>query len=127
MSAYQRAVAGLAADMDRQLELGLDRPGKARRDGPDTSKRAALEVAPRTGTQRRRVLDAIASASSGGLTDEQLQTRLGMSGDSERPRRVELVEGGWIKDSGLRRPSGSGQDSIVWELARAVPKEGEAA
>ena len=99
-------------------------PGKARRDHPATSKAAALAVAPKAGTQRRRVLEAIASHPA---TDEELQARLAMSGNTERPRRVELVEGGWIRDSGARRPSMSGQESIVWELARAVPNEGEAA
>lgn len=106
------------------FDLLRPEPGKARRDGAPTSKAAALAVAPRTGTQRRRVLDAIATRPS---TDEEIQAALRMSGNTERPRRVELVEGGWIRDSGARRPSLSGQESIVWELARAVPNEGEAA
>lgn len=37
--------------------------------------------------------------------------------------RVELVEGGWIRDSGARRPSLSGQEPIMWELARPFPTE----
>ena len=44
------------------------------------------------------------------------------------PRQVmrvvkRLVEGGWIRDSGARRPSLSGQEPIVWELARPFPTE----
>ena len=103
------------------FDLLRPEPGKARRDGSATSKAAALSVAPRTGTQRRRVLDAIAA--SGGLTDEEIQARLAMNPSTQRPRRVELVEGGWIKDSGARRPSSSGRESIVWELARPLPTE----
>lgn len=106
------------------FDLLRPEPGKARRDGAPTSKLAALTVAPRTGTQRRRVLDAIATRPS---TDDELQAALRMSGNTERPRRVELVDGGWIRDSGARRPSSTGADSIVWELARTVPNEGEAA
>ena len=102
------------------FDLLRPEPGKARRDGAPTSKAPGLAVAPRTGTQRRRVLDAIATRPS---TDEEIQDALRMSGNTERPRRVELVEGGWIRDSGARRPSASGQESIVWELARPLPTE----
>jgi hypothetical protein len=106
------------------LDLIRPEPGKARRDGAPTSKAAAYAVAPRTGTQRRRVLDAIAHRAS---TDEEIQAALRMSGNTERPRRVELVEGGWIRDSGARRKSSTGSASIVWALARAIPNQGAAA
>lgn len=102
------------------LDLIGNRPGKARRDHPATSRAAALAIAPRTGTQRRKVLNAIAYKPR---TDEELQADLRMNANSERPRRVELVEGGWIKDSGLRRPTAAGGESIVWALAREVPAE----
>lgn len=86
--------------------------GKVRHDHPDTARAAALAVAPRTGTQRRRVLERIAARPS---TDDEIQRALNMNGNTERPRRVELVDGGWVRDSGLRR-----KGAIVWELARAV-------
>jgi hypothetical protein len=93
-------------------------PGLVRNDHPETSRAAAYAVTPRTGTQRRRVLDAIAAKPS---TDEEIQSALHMNPNTQRPRRVELVRGGWVGDSGERRPSSTGQDSIVWGLARPFP------
>lgn len=83
------------------------------RDHPTTSRLAALHALPRTGTQRARVLSLLRNVKSG-LTDEQMQAALALSPNSQRPRRVELVSGGWVKDSGLRRPTAMGCDSIVW-------------
>jgi hypothetical protein len=40
-----------------------------------------------------------------------------MAGSTERPRRRELEEAGWIRDSGRTRKTASGHDAIVW-LAR---------
>lgn len=100
--------------------FSVNAPGLARHDHPATSREAAWRVTPRTGTQRRRVLDAIANRPS---TDEELQQGLRMSGNTERPRRVELVAGGWICDSGLRRRTADGGEAIVWTLARQLPRE----
>jgi len=86
---------------------------KVGRDHPDTSRAAALRISPKTGTKRRQVLDAIRN-SSDGLTDEEMQQRIPMSPNTQRPRRVELVEGGFICDSGRRRPTTSTDLAIVW-------------
>ena len=102
--------------MTAQLDLMsiLDaQTAKVRRDAPDTSRLAALRVAPKTGTKRRLVLDAI-TRSPDGLTDEEMQRSIPMSANTQRPRRVELVEGGFIKDSGLRRRTSSSDLAIVW-------------
>jgi hypothetical protein len=89
-------------------------PGtKERHDASDTMAMAALQAMPRSGTQRRKVLAAIAEKPR---TDDELQYDLAMSGNTERPRRVELVEGGWIEDSNVRRPTHDNQDAIVWAL-----------
>ena len=97
--------------------LDENRPGKAQRDGDaaETQRLAALRVMPHTGTARRRVLDAILVATRDGMTDEELQDVLAMNPSTQRPRRVELVEGGWIEDSGRRRPTRSGMDAVVWQ------------
>lgn len=81
-----------------------------------TSVAAAAAVWPRTGTQRRRVLDAILDATRrghGGATDPELQRHLDMSPNTERPRRLELVEQGFVADSGKVRQE-NGRDHIVW-------------
>jgi hypothetical protein len=84
------------------------------RDHPATSTEAARRTLPRSGTQRRRVLDALREVHPRGLTDEDLQARLGMAANTERPRRVELVRDGWAEDSGDRRDTAGGSPSIVW-------------
>lgn len=85
-----------------------------RRDAADTSRAAALRALPRSGTQRARVLNLLRNA--GPMTDEEMQKALALSPNAQRPRRVELVSGGWVRDSGLRRPTVMGGPSIVWEV-----------
>lgn len=94
-------------------------PGAARRAAPLTSRTARLDVWPKTGTQRARILDALVRGERDhgrGWTDDDLILRTGMPHQSVGPRRGELVAGGWIEDSGLRRPTRSGAPAIVWEL-----------
>ena len=88
--------------------------GKARRGHPETSRAAAAAVIPRSGTAREKVLRAIAEFPQ---TDEQIQDRLSMPANTERPRRVELQEQGWIEAHPDRYArTRSGQNAIVWRL-----------
>jgi hypothetical protein len=84
--------------------------------GPtDTSRRTAERIMPRTGSIRSAILvQLIELGPRFGATDQELQGARQRSGDTERARRVELVEDGWVKDSGRRRPTSSGHDAIVW-------------
>lgn len=91
----------------------VNKVGKARSDHPETSKKAALHVYPRSGTQRERVLLFVLA--HGDATDEEIQDGLRMRGDTERPRRGELVEGGWLVDSHGERGTTSGEHAIVWK------------
>lgn len=97
-------------------DVDADNPGQAHRRGRDTERAAALFVMPRTGTQRRRVLEAIAAAGDDGLTDHELAeiTRLYLY--SAAPRRTELLRGGWVRDSGRRRATPLGSEAVVWTL-----------
>lgn len=102
----------VAADLARVDELHVYVAENAR----PTSLKAAAAVYPRTGTQRRRVMDAIADATRrghGGATDPEIQRHLDMSPNTERPRRLELVEQGFVADSGRVRVE-NGHDHIVW-------------
>jgi len=102
---------------------GLARPGARA-----TSKKAALDVLPATGKQRRRILDAIVSVSRDprtvGLTDPELQRMTGIGANSERPRRVELCDGGWLEDSGQTREHAGGEHTVwvLTEKARETPE-----
>lgn len=82
----------------------------------DTTRAAAAAVLPRSGTQRRKVYDAILDAAErgyGGATDLELTRATGLGGNSVRPRRLELVEAGLVVDTGHRRTA-EGTAHIVW-------------
>lgn len=88
----------------------------------DTSYGASVYVKPRTGTLRERVLTHLQTI--GPATDVDIQRQLGMVPNTERPRRVELVEGGFVRDSGLRKKH-HGEEHIIWEAVPVV-YQGEA-
>lgn len=100
-------------DPDRNEVGKFQHPDKG---APETQRRAALEVYPRTGTARRRVLDAIAYARDFGRTDEELMRQLQMMLNTVRPRRNELLGAGWVADSGKRRRTATGSEAVVWVL-----------
>lgn len=78
----------------------------------ETSKEAARQIEPVRGTLRARVLDAIREG--GGYTDEEGMGILEMPASTYRPRRVELVEAGLVRDSGQTRDTKSGRKAVVW-------------
>lgn len=67
-------------------------------------------------TQRAAIHAAIAGSPIG-MTDDELQRKLQMSGDTERPRRGELLKAGLIKDSGVTRRTSKSRLAIVWVVA----------
>jgi hypothetical protein len=91
-----------------------------------TSRRAALDVYPRSGTQRATVLGYLITHIVGGATDDEISYALGMNPSSVRPRRIELVEGGWVRarlDGGgdpVERPTRSKSMAQVWEATMAA-------
>jgi hypothetical protein len=92
--------------------------GRAHHDGTDTEWAAARRVAPRSGTQRAKVLDSLRHAGVGGRTDYELwRGGIGARPHVPATRREELIAGGWpIVDSGLRRKTDTGSPAIVWVL-----------
>lgn len=88
----------------------FQRPG----DAAETQRTAAIMAYPKTGTWRRKVLNIITLCGDVGATDEEIQDALRMNPSTQRPRRVELVEGGWIVDSGRRRMTRSRREAVVW-------------
>ena len=82
------------------------------------TKKTAVPVLtrPDAGTQRMKVLKTIARAGKRGLTDAETASRLGMIESSIRHRRHELVEDGWVVDSGKKRVFDDRRESTVWTL-----------
>lgn len=87
-------------------------------NGTATSKAAARQIKVVAGTQRAEILRAIVEAGSEGLTDKEIQDALGMGGDTERPRRGELLKGGYVRESGELRETANNRKGIVWVATR---------
>lgn len=68
---------------------------------------------------RYRVLMAIADSGAHGSTDHELDERLKPPGSASniRPRRGELLQNGYIEDSGTKRKTRSGSPATVWRLS----------
>lgn len=94
----------------RQLEL-FDSLASQRHS--DTSRAAAARFASEAPNARRRVFELLDSTPKG-LTDEEMQTRLRMSSNTQRPRRVELERAGVVRDSGRRKRTRSGAAAAIW-------------
>lgn len=77
---------------------------------------AAEAMLPRAGTDRRKVLDLLRQWHATGATDDELQIGLAMDPSTERPRRIELVNAGLVRDSGRTRKTRSGRRATVWEV-----------
>lgn len=82
--------------------------------GSETSRAAAESMKECAATQRNRVLEFIRSAHE--VTDQEIQTALGMSPQTECPRRIELQRAGLIMPVGKRKTR-SGRMAITWKAA----------
>jgi hypothetical protein len=82
----------------------------------DTSEAAAESMKPDAATLRERVFAFIRE--HGGATDEEAQRGLKMNPSTQRPRRVELVERGLVRDGGKKRRTSSGRWAVVWEICQ---------
>lgn len=80
----------------------------------DTSREAAesIEAAGGISSLQSMVYSHLLKTPS---TDEEMQDALGMNPNTQRPRRIELVEKKLVRDSGARRLTRSGCRAIVWE------------
>ena len=80
----------------------------------ETSIAAAEAIKPRVEIYRERILAEIKRSGALGRTDGELQEQLNMNGSTQRPRRIELVDAGLVKNSGRTRKSASGRACVVW-------------
>lgn len=102
-----------AAQDDAHAALA-DSPGLVRSDAPGTSRAAGRAV--RTGTARGRILAHLASR--GPHTDLELQEHLAIPANTQRPRRVELVDMGLVAPSSDTRVH-AGREWTVWSITHA--------
>lgn len=118
----------------RWVELALRWPEGAEHyavpavGGSETSLEAAASwMVEDTNALRARVYAALLARGAFGATDEELQIALGMNPSTERPRRIELVERGRVRDSGARRLTRSGRRAVVWIVCDDAPRDAHAA
>jgi hypothetical protein len=90
----------------------------------ETSKAAAEGVRRRAAGLRQAVYAFIMARGERGATDEEIYDELGTDRrDSLRPRRNELMNSGFIRDSGETRPTHSGADATVWVATGKAPND----
>ena len=81
----------------------------------DTSLAAARKALNGANTQRARVYRLLWRFPEG-LADFQIQEKLAMNPSTQRPRRIELVRDGLVRDSGHRRLTASNRKAVVWRI-----------
>ena len=79
-----------------------------------TSRAAAESIKPHLNALQARVLGCIQLEPAYGATDDEIQRMTGMNPSTQRPRRIELLEKGLIRDSGRTRKTKSGRAATVW-------------
>ena len=79
-----------------------------------TSKAAANNVLPKTGSIRREVYELIQK--SNGMTDYELELQMGGKHQTLSASRRSLVIDGFLVDSGNTRKNDVGNDCIIWEV-----------
>lgn len=83
-------------------------------DAKQTSRVAALNTLPYSGSIRHRVYEFIVRRGPEGATDQEIATNLNLSGDTVRPTRKTLEQDLYVIDSGLTRNNHNGNACIVW-------------
>lgn len=102
--------------------------GAFRRTDSTTSRKAAVGVFPRSGTQRGRVLRALRDAGEYGATSAEIEAATAIIYRSLTPRIGELKAGGWIVSTGRTRTGNMGAEQevlVLTEKAHAWFSRGE--
>lgn len=79
-----------------------------------TSREAAQNFLPKSGTIRRRVHDLVFDSGFQGKTDEELERMIGGKHQTISSTRRSLVIDGYLEDSGRTRRNSGGEKCIVW-------------
>ncbi len=82
-----------------------------------TSGAAAIEIGPALNDLQIRLLAFLRERGEEGATDEEGSDALGWNPSTYRPRRVELVAKGLVRDQGKQRKCRSGRNAVVWGVA----------
>lgn len=129
-SAARHEVDTALAELETYLAAATEnREGVVAARHHETSAEAARKITLASGQQRHRILTALYH--DGPLTDYELQTSLAIRPSSERPRRGELVNGGFVqavlseggqvrtRRHGATSAKGAGTVWTLWEITEA--------
>lgn len=98
----------------------VDSEGASVLGAPETSRRAAIAIMPRTGTIRRAVLNDIAGRHDGLATDEMIERSLRGKHQTISSARNHLVNAGWLEDSRQRVKDNK---AVLWQLTEAAKRQ----
>lgn len=94
-------------------------------NGTETSAAAAESMEANAANLRGLVFRFLKLQGINGATDEEIQIALGMTGNTERPRRRELFQRGLIAEAPAMRRTRSGREAQVWVLKEYAPRQTE--
>lgn len=100
--------------MSDQMGMFEEAPTLPYQPHSGTSKEAAEKMRPAASSDRARILKFL-TGKLGGMTDEEMQRALKLNPNTQRPRRIELVVAGKVRDSGKTRETASGRKATIWE------------
>ena len=87
---------------------------KSLNNSAPTSIAAARRIEPIVGTQRQILVEFVRGCGLDGATAQEMEVATGISGNSVRPRLVQLRRDGLIANSGRVRPTRSQRLAVVW-------------
>lgn len=85
----------------------------------DTSAAAAASMIPSAGSLRATVLRYVVESGGHGATDAEIQEALKLDGNTQRPRRCELVSGGYVIRTDRQRKTSAGRWAFVYAATGA--------
>lgn len=84
--------------------------------GSKTSEDAARRIDGSVDAIRAMVLEFMRKAGEDGVTDQEAQVALSLTGNTQRPRRRELEDAGFVVDSGRTRKTLSNRSAVAWKV-----------
>lgn len=103
--------------LDGSLSVVEDQVGAMHYNARKTEQEAAWSAYPRVGTDMHTVLSLLYEAGDRGLTDWDLRVLMHRTtSNSPNARRNQLMNGGWIMDSGMERLTVNNAYAAVWVL-----------
>lgn len=90
-------------------------------NGTPTSIAAAESIRPHAETQRHKILEFVRTRDEIGATREDIELALEMNGSTVRPRVLELIARGLLRETDVTRATSSGRQAVVLFSCEVIP------